>query len=118
MHFGKAPTFSEMKEYMGVTSNQTVGDWLSILEREGYLSKNKGKLRGLTITARGLRGFDEKLQLQDPKAVKTSFSPVNGAVSTGLGVFNSTQESMNQTINLDAKNVIPMWKGGEKNGSS
>lgn len=117
-HFGKAPTFTEMKEYMGVSSNQTIGDWLAILEREGYIAKDKGLLRGLSITKRGMSGFDEGMQLQDPKALKTAFTPVYSASSSGVSVFNTGPEDSGKTVHLDAKNRIPMWKGGEKSGSS
>ena len=90
VHFGKAPTFSEMKKQMKVTSNQTIGDWLQILEREGYIAKNKGKLRGLSITDKGMRGFDENLQLQSSKAIKKSFVPIYSNATTSANVFNAS----------------------------
>jgi SOS-response transcriptional repressor LexA len=117
VHHGKAPTFSEMKEYMKVTSNQTIGDWLAILERDGYLSKNKGKLRGISVTNKGLTGFDENLLLQKPEAIKTSFTPFSSNASTNPAVFNSPT-SFDKGININADGVIPTWEGGEKNGSS
>lgn len=118
MHFGKAPTFSEMKEFMKVTSNQTIGDWLSILERDGYISRNKGKLRGISITQRGKSGFDENLQLQNPEAIKKSFVPVYSSVTSSPGVFSTPQNLFDKGINVNAKDVIPEWEGGEKSGSS
>lgn len=118
VHFGKAPTFSEMKEYMEVTSNQTVGDWIAILEREGYITKDKGRLRGIRITAKGMKGFDEKLQVQKPEAVKKVFTIFSGNATTSPSFFNYTPTTNDKGINIQANNVIPAWKGGEKNGSS
>lgn len=116
VHVGKAPTFSEMKDHMGVTSNQTIGDWISILEREGYIARNKGKLRGITVLEKGLKGFDENLQVQKDEAIKRSFSPVGG--TTGVNVYNISQTNFDKGININAKGIIPAWEGGEKNGSS
>lgn len=118
MYFGKAPTFSEMKEHMGVTSNQTIGDWLAILERDGYISRNKGKLRGISITEMGKGGFDENIQLQNPKAVKKSFVPVYSNATTIPSVLNVTPNYFDKGINVNAKGVVPEWEGGEKSGSS
>lgn len=118
VHFSKASTFSEMKEFMEVTSNQTIGDWLSILERDGYISRKKGKLRGIFITQRGKSGFDENLQLQNPEAIKKSFVPAYNNMTSSLGVFNTPQNLFDKGINVNAKDVIPEWEGGEKSGSS
>jgi len=118
VHFGKAPTFSEMKEYMGVTSNQTISDWLLILGREGYISINKGKLRGIAITKKGRSGFDENIQLQNPKAIKKSFIRSYSNENTAMNVFNSNQNHFDKGININATSFIPAWKGGEKDGSS
>ena len=117
-HFGKAPTFSEMKAHMKVTSNQTISDWLQILEREGYISKNKGRFRGIGLTDKGTRGFDENLQLQRPDALKKSFIPAYSNATTSVSVLNAPQNHFDRGIIIKADNVIPAWKGGEKNGSS
>lgn len=116
VHFGKAPTFTEMKEFMQVTSNQTVVDWLSILEREKYILRNKGKFRGITIANKGTQGFNENIQLQDNRAIKKSFAPTHIDTTTNSNVFNIS--NVDKGINIRASNIIPTWKGGEKDGSS
>lgn len=118
VHFGKAPTFSEMKEHMNVVSNQTIGDWLQILEREKYISKNKGRLRGIALTDKGMKGFDENLQLQRSDALKKSFIPVCSNATTSVNVLNAPQNHFDKGIIIKANEVIPAWGGGEKNGSS
>lgn len=118
VHFGKAPTFSEMKEHMGVTSNQTIGDWLQILEREGYIVKNKSKLRGISITDKGMRGFDKNLRLQNPESIKNLSIPLYSNAATSANVFNASRHDFDKGIIIKANDVIPAWKGGEKNGSS
>lgn len=118
IHLGKAPTFSEMRASMNVTSNQTIEDWLVILEREGYISRNKGRLRGIDITEKGLKGFDESIQIQKKESIKTSFTPFSSNATTGPGVFNSPPTNFDKGINTNANNVVPVWEGGEKNGSS
>jgi len=47
---GSAPTYSNMKKGMGVTSNQTVDDLLTGLIKDGYLIKLDGKKAGLSLT--------------------------------------------------------------------
>lgn len=118
IHFGKGPTFSEMKRFMTVTSNQTVGDWLAILEREGYISLTKGKLRGITITQKGTEGFDKFFKLQDQNSIQRSISPVFGTASAGISEFNSTKGSNSRVINLNVGEIAPAWKGGVNDGSS
>ncbi len=53
-HTGKAPTYSEMKKYMKVTSNQTVSDLLSALERKSYIKIHKGERQGIEISQKAL----------------------------------------------------------------
>lgn len=115
-HFGKAPTFSEMKRIMEVTSNQTIGDWLVILEREGYILRDKGRLRGITVTEMGL-GFDENIRLQKEEAIRTALPLFSNSTTSAL-VFNRSSTFIGNNIKIEAKNDVPIWEGGEKNGSS
>lgn len=101
---------------MEVTSNQTIGDWLVILEREGYILRDKGRLRGITVTEMGL-GFDENIRLQKEEAIRTAF-PLFSNSTTSTLVFNSSSTFIGNNIKIEAKNDVPIWEGGEKNGSS
>ncbi|HLL60084.1 MAG TPA: hypothetical protein VK338_00025 [Candidatus Nitrosocosmicus sp.] len=118
VHSGKAPTFSEMKKHMVVTSNQTIGDWLSILERDGYISINKGKLRGIAITEKGMKGFDYNLQIQQSEAIKKPSISIYDRASTNFNIPSIQNMQNDKGIIMNSENAIPAWKGGEKNGSS
>ncbi len=56
---GFAPTFAEMKEHMGSTSNQTIHDKLSALEKKGYITRS-GSARAITLTKK-CKSEDESL---------------------------------------------------------
>jgi SOS-response transcriptional repressor LexA len=118
IHFGNAPTFSEMKKFMEVTSNQTIGDWIEILEREGYIKKDKGRLRGIGVTSKGKKGFGENLQVQNPETIKKEFAVFSSYTSSSTMVFNYTPNNTDNGINIKTNNVIPVWEGGEKSGTS
>lgn len=118
VHLGKAPTFSEMKAAMRVTSNQTIEDWLAILEREVYISRNKGRFRGIDVTEKGLKGFDETIKIQKKESIKTSFTPFSNNTTTSAAVFNTSPTNFDKGININASNAVPAWEGGEKDGSS
>ncbi len=49
VHEGRKPTFKEMRDYMKVTSNQTIIDWLTALEKQKYLSWKEGKVQGVNL---------------------------------------------------------------------
>ncbi len=63
IHSSQAPTFQAMRSFMGVVSNQAIEDWLSILEREGYISRTGGARRAIRLTNKGLPGDKPKLNL-------------------------------------------------------
>lgn len=46
---GYPPTFEEMRERLGVTSNQSVIDLLAQLEKSGLIRRNESVARGLSI---------------------------------------------------------------------
>lgn len=50
---GYPPTFEEMKEKLGVSSNQSILDLLSKLEQERLIKKQDGAARGIVIKSKG-----------------------------------------------------------------
>ncbi|MCX6791498.1 MAG: transcriptional repressor LexA [Candidatus Gottesmanbacteria bacterium] len=50
---GYPPTFEEMRESLGVSSNQSVIDLLSKLEKKGFLKSNASAARGITLLPLG-----------------------------------------------------------------
>lgn len=50
------PTFAELRERLGVSSNQTVKDFIDTLSRKGYIRQENYKARGIVISE---KGFEE-----------------------------------------------------------
>lgn len=50
---GYPPTFEEMRERLGIVSNQSVIDFLEKLERNGVIKRNEGAARSITILPLG-----------------------------------------------------------------
>jgi hypothetical protein len=49
VHNHRGPTYKEMRDHMGVSSNQTIIDWLVALKKQGYLRWEQGKESGINI---------------------------------------------------------------------
>ena len=69
---GYPPTFEEMRENLGVASNQSVVDLLKKLQVAGYVKKNAGA-RSLAITHLGYRALG-----------RPALAPVLGMTTAGL----------------------------------
>lgn len=69
---GEAPTYSEMKKAIGVTSNQTVSDHLDALEKLGFITRDSGKKRGILVTERG----QEALAVIDTRVAKPTYRSI------------------------------------------
>lgn len=85
VHYGKGPTFREMREHMGVASDQAITDVLEVLKREGFIEQEKGKFRGITVTPKGM--FSEPERLLDKKGPSIFHKLFTGqhATSTSAG---------------------------------
>jgi repressor LexA len=70
---GFPPTLENLREELGVSSNQAVLDLLKILENKKYIKKKEGMARGLKITQ---KGYDElKVSTYVPMVGVTSAGP-------------------------------------------
>lgn len=59
-HSGYPPTLADLRENLDVTSNQSVLDLLSLLEKKGYIKKEEGTARGLRILKKGFYALNSK----------------------------------------------------------
>jgi site-specific DNA-methyltransferase (adenine-specific) len=55
---GFPPSFSELKEKLKISSNQTLLDTFSILERKNLIRREEGSARGIKILKKGYRVLD------------------------------------------------------------
>lgn len=79
---GFPPSFEEMREVMGVKSNQSVVDLLDKLEKQGLIRKNAGAARSLTILPLGYQALDKR-PLVPFLGVSHAGLPVNTVEITG-----------------------------------
>ncbi len=76
---GYPPTLSELRDSLGVVSNQAVLDLLKILEEKKYIRKEEGAARGLQLTQKGYDGLNV-----------STYAPMIGI--TAAGPFMDTLE--------------------------
>lgn len=112
---GKTPSFSEMAKYVNVSSKQTIDDWLTLLEREGYIHRIGHPQRRIVITKKGQR--PEKITplnlIQKPQHIEYDQQQV---MPHGTAVFNSPL--IGGGITLKVKNInLHITKGGENSGT-
>lgn len=111
-HSGKSPSFSEMVGYMNVSSKQTIEDWLTLLEKEGYI-RRVGNPRKIEVTQKGESPSKiHKLKNDSGKPDKV----------TPLPSENYSNNFLNTSIaggtNLKVNNVnLFIMKGGENEGT-
>src|SRR3989344_426378 len=72
---GYPPTFEEMRERLGVSSNQSVADLLERLERASLIKKEESAARGITIRPLGYEVLG-----------KPSITPFLGITSAGAPI--------------------------------
>ena len=57
---GYPPSFSELKEKLDISSNQTVLDIFSVLERKNLITREEGSARGIKILKRGYKAINAR----------------------------------------------------------
>lgn len=115
---GEAPTYSEMKKAIGVTSNQTVSDHLDALERSGLIKRSDGKKRGIVLTKRGEDAAKESRVDSKPHLLDTARWPAIGGASSAPVVNNATGQSVVTltTTFYGGKNVTYNWDNQSSGG--
>lgn len=107
----KPPTFKEMREYMEVTSNQTIDDLLSKLKEEGYLKNKKGKPRGLFVTRKGFPSGEAL------KSINDTLIPTKSSLSVYQAAHKFDFQSNSSNVSYDTENQKVTgfsinWQGG------
>jgi len=69
---GFPPSFSELKERLKISSNQSLLDFFSILEKKNLISREEGSARGIKILKKGYRAINAR-----------PLAPVVGLTSAG-----------------------------------
>lgn len=87
--FGYPPTLAEIKEMLGVSSNQSVLNFLAALEKKGYIKKEENIARGLKILPLGLKILEKDLLV--PMAGKSA-----------AGAYIETVETFGEWMTLPA----------------
>jgi SOS-response transcriptional repressor LexA len=107
---GEAPTYSEIKKSIGVTSNQTVSDHLDALERSGLIKRRDGKKRGIMLTIAGQRlvSAEQVSAVNLPISLNTP-SMLSNSATSALPVVQSIYLPQVASLNGDANYVINHW---------
>lgn len=94
---GYPPTFEEMRESLGVSSNQSVIDFLSKLEKQGIIKRNESIARSIAILPLGYKILG-----------KPSLVAFRGATSAGAPI---------EAIEISGEwQTLPSYKLGENDG--
>lgn len=96
---GYAPTLEDLREDMEVSSNQSVLNFLNILERKRMIKRKEAKVRGI---ARGIK----ILPLGFKTLGKEEMLPLAGTSSAGYGVESFT-EILEEWVNIPTMQEVP-----------
>lgn len=117
---GEAPTYSEMKRAIGVTSNQTVSDHLDALERSGLIKRLEGQKRGIIVTGQGKKLLVETGITMSPlPSLDALYSPAVGSTSS-LPVVNNGSGQPKVTLttpNYGGINYVPYNRDYQSSGN-
>ncbi|MDO8565817.1 MAG: hypothetical protein Q7S04_01355 [Candidatus Moranbacteria bacterium] len=86
---GLPPTFAELRKKLGVSSNQTIKDFINILSAKEYIRQESNKARAISISDKGFEEINNANK-------KTEFAP-NIDLSAVLSI-----STPNQNINNSA----------------
>ena len=91
---GFPPSFSELKEKLDISSNQSLLDIFSILERKNLIRREEGSARGIKILRKGYKAIGER-----------PLAPVVGYTSAGS--FTEAIEEINawQPLSKDVETI-------------
>lgn len=92
----RAPSYTEMRERLGVSSKQTIADFLLLLEEKGFLDISSREHRGIKPTPKALS------YLVNTHKIESLFSKIDGKVYlvSILGEINSSSEESRESSNL------------------
>lgn len=115
-HTGRPPTFTAMRQFMGVASNQAVEDWLSILEREGYISRTGKGRRTIKLNNKSMSEKEPALILgkEQIPGIKPHIEIFDSPLNTGSvsSYVLSPQTPQKENSDINNKKIIQFDKGG------
>ena len=88
---GLPPTFAELREKLGVSSNQTIKDFINALSAKGYVRQESNKARAISISDKGFEEINNANK-------KTEFAP-SLDLSTVLSI-NTPNQNVNNSSNF------------------
>ncbi|UZE92932.1 MAG: repressor LexA [Candidatus Nealsonbacteria bacterium] len=91
--FGFPPSFSELKEGLGISSNQSLLDFFTVLERKDLIIREEGSARGIRILKKGYKAISAR-----------PLAPIVG--STSAGEFIEAIEEIDAWIPLSKDTEI------------
>lgn len=109
---GRGPSFSEMRAYMKVASNQAILDLLIRIEKRGYVERKHGH-RNINLTDIGRIYTPSKIDLLNQTQISTARIEKPSISSTSLGTIPVYFSS-----SLISNVIQPFSKGGDTDGSS
>lgn len=93
--FGYPPTIREIKDAVGISSTSVVSYNLDLLERKGYIARDRAVSRGLRLLEKGeaLFSLASKLYAVEDASVEYLSIPLLGAIAAGepLPIFDSNE---------------------------
>lgn len=62
MTSGLPPTYAELRKKLGVSSNQTVKDFLNVLSKKEYIKQENRKARAIILTKKAYRELNKRAE--------------------------------------------------------
>jgi len=102
---------------MSVSSNQAITDWLAVLERDGYISKNKGTYRGIRVTKKAILLLNVQAQSIDESEISRASIRYSSG-NTTQHIATHSHISFDTTPSNNDSHQGSVWLGGELDGTS
>jgi len=103
--FGMPPTLAELRQYIGVQSNQVILDILEVLEKKGLIKREAGKIkrktRKITILPLGFQILEKEQKI--PLLGVSSGSPFIESLDTSINWFSLPSTSLENKKVMQSK---------------
>jgi len=103
--FGMPPTLAELRQYIGVQSNQVILDILEVLEKKGLIKRETGKIkrktRKITILPLGFQILEKEQKI--PLLGVSSASPFIESLDTSINWFSLPSTSLENKKVMQSK---------------
>ncbi|HCX27979.1 MAG TPA: repressor LexA [Candidatus Portnoybacteria bacterium] len=103
--FGMPPTLAELRQYIGVQSNQVILDILEVLEKKGLIKREAGKIkrktRKITILPLGFQILEKEQKI--PLLGVSSAGPFIESLDTSINWFSLPSTSLENKKVMQSK---------------